>query len=201
MPLTNERRDISSYLASDDAFDELFPVHIQKLSKYHWTPLNVARSAALYLGADASARVLDIGAGVGKFCIAGSCFSRASFTGIEQRKNFVQLGNKVISQMGIRNASLMHGNFTDLDFANYTGIYFYNSFHENIVAADALDDKVECSPELYDLYTEKLHEKLNGMPAGTKLATFWLTISEIPGCYKLVDGQYSNLLKFWVKEA
>ena len=190
-----------SYLSSDEEFDGLFPIYIQELSKLHWTPLNVARTAAQFLGPDASAKIIDIGAGTGKFCIACSFFSAATFIGIEQRKNFVQIGNKVIKQLGRNNAELIHGNFMDVDLSQYTGIYFYNSFHENIVPADSLDETVERSPELYDLYTAEFISKLNNMPAGTRLATFWLAMSEIPGCYKLYESHYNNLLKLWKKES
>ena len=189
-----------NYLASDTEFDGLFPIHIQNLSAIHWTPLNVAAVAARFLAQNASARIIDIGAGVGKFCIAGSLYSKGTFTGIEQRKNFVAIGNKVIKQLGLRNVSLIHGNFTEIDLSGYTGIYFFNSFHENLVFADALDNKVEMSSELYELYSAHLTRQLNAMPVGTRLATFWLSIAEIPDCYKLQESHFNNLLKLWVKE-
>jgi len=189
------------YLASDQDFDNLFPIHIQNLSAIHWTPLNVAAVAARFLAPNATARIIDIGAGVGKFCIAGSLYTNGTFTGIEQRKNFVTIGNKVITQLGLQKASLLHGNFTELDISAYTGIYFFNSFHENLVFADALDNKVEMSTELYVQYSAHLLSQLNAMPAGTRLATFWLSITEIPGCYKLQESHFNNLLKLWIKES
>ena len=188
------------YLASDKEFDDLFPVHIQQLSAIHWTPLNVAAVAARFLVQNAGARIIDIGAGVGKFCIAGSMYAGGTYTGIEQRKNFVTIGNKVIKQLGIENVSLVHGNFTELDLRNYTGIYFFNSFHENLVFSDALDNKVEMSDELYELYNAHFLQQLHIMPVGTRLATFWLSVTEIPDCYKLLGSHFNNLLKLWVKE-
>ena len=188
------------YLSSDKDFDNLFPIHIQNLSAVHWTPLNVAAVAARFLAPNASASVIDIGAGVGKFCIAGSLYTKGTFTGIEQRKNFVTIGNKVIKQLGIANVSLLHGNFTELDISAYTGIYFFNSFHENLVFADALDNKVEMSTELFEQYSAHLLSQLNTMPVGTRLATFWLAITEIPGCYKLQESHFNHLLKLWIKE-
>ena len=189
------------YLASDQDFDDLFPIHIQNLSAIHWTPLNVAAVAARFLAPNARACVIDIGAGVGKFCIAGSLYTKGTFVGIEQRKNFVTIGNKVIKQLGLQNVALLHGNFTELDVSTYTGIYFFNSFHENLVFADALDNKVEMSTELYEQYSAHLLNLLNAMPVGTRLATFWLSITEIPGCYKLQESHFNNLLKLWIKES
>ncbi len=198
MYLTEETRN---YLSSDEVFDSQFPVYVQQLSRIHWTPLNVASTAAKFLAPDPQSRIIDIGAGVGKFCIAGSCYSKGAFTGIEQRKNFVTAGNKVIKTLGIERAQLIHGNFTELDLTSFTGIYFYNSFHENLVFSDALDNKVEVSTELFEQYSAHLLTQLNAMPIGTRLATFWLSITEIPGCYKLQESHFNNLLKLWVKES
>ena len=189
-----------NYFSSDAAFDNLFPIHIQKLSAIHWTPLNVAITAARFLAASDNARILDIGAGVGKFCIAGSFFTNGCFTGIEQRKNFVTIGNKVIRQFGLNKADLVHGNFTEIDMSLYNGIYFYNSFHENIVLSDSLDEQVERSSDLYNTYTNHLLLQLKERSVGTRLATYWLSITEIPACYKMYESHYKGLLKLWVKE-
>jgi hypothetical protein len=189
------------YLSSDAEFDSLFPIYVKDLSAIHWTPLSVASVAAKFLAPDANSRIIDIGAGVGKFCMAGSMYTEGTFVGIEQRKNFVTVGNKVIKKLGLQRASLIHGNFTELDLSPYTGIYFYNSFHENLVYSDALDNKVEMSTELFELYNAHLLSELNKMPIGTRLATYWLSVTEIPGCYKLQESHFNNLLKLWIKEA
>ena len=189
-----------TYFFSDAAFDSLFPIHIQKLSAIHWTPVNVAITAARFLNANGNAKILDIGAGVGKFCITGSFFTNGHFTGVEQRRNFVTIGNKMIKQFGLNKVELIHGNFTEIDMSLFNGIYFYNSFHENIVLADSLDEQVERSSELYNTYTAHLLARLNQMPVGTRLATDWLSITEIPACYRLYETHYNKLLKLWIKE-
>lgn len=186
--------------SSDAAFDALYPIYISSLSAIHWTPLEVAAKAAVFLAPDEQARVLDIGAGVGKFCIAGAHFAPGHFTGIEQRANFVKAGNKVARQLGMERVSLQHGNFMETDLRAYTGIYFYNSFHENIVHDDALDEKIELSSELYERYTDHLLHELKQMPVGTRLATYWLSIPEIPACYRERGSYFNDLLKLWIKE-
>jgi hypothetical protein len=189
-----------NYFYSDPVFDALFPVYVKQLSEVHWTPLNVAFTAARFLAPDNNARVIDIGAGVGKFCIAGKHAAQGVFTGIEQRKNFVTVGNKIIRQLGLFDVTLIHGNFTQLDLTQYTGIYFFNSFHENLVLSDSLDTNVERSTELFTHYNTILLTRLKAMPVGTRLATYWLSHSEIPACYKLYESHYNNLLKLWIKE-
>jgi hypothetical protein len=185
--------------SSDTAFDALFPIYIQELSVLHFTPLEVAITAAHFLAPDENARVIDIGAGIGKFCMAGSHFTKGRFTGIEQRQRFVHIGNKVIKRLDIDRVELRYGNFTDIEILGYTGIYFYNSFHENLVFSDALDKKVTFSAELYELYTAHFLKQLNAMPPGTRLATYWLGITEIPGSYQLLKTHFDDKLKLWVK--
>lgn len=191
---------VAGYFVSDHDFDSLYPYYIQKLSAVHWTPLNVAHTAANFLAIADNARILDIGAGVGKFCIAGGYHTRGVFTGIEQRKNFVKTGNKVVKRLGLKGVELLHGNFTELDLTQYAGVYFFNSFHENLVISDSLDDKIERSPELYAFYTSLLFARLNEMPVGTRLATYWLAVNEVPGSYRLCESLYEERLKLWVKE-
>ena len=189
-----------NYFLSDTAFDALFPVYIRQLSAVHWTPLKVACEAARFLAPDEHARVIDIGAGAGKFCIAGSHYARGSFTGIEQRKNFVTAGKKIVRQLNLFDVELIHGNFTQMSLQEYTGIYFFNAFHENLVIADSLDTKIERSVELYAMYNAHLFAQLKAMPPGTRLATYWLSANEVPGSYKLYESHFNNLLKLWIKE-
>jgi hypothetical protein len=193
------RTDIADYFVSDEAFDMLWPIHVRELSELHWTPLEVAKVAAQFLAPDADARIIDIGAGVGKFCIAGRYYTHGNFTGIEQRKALARIGNKVASELGMACVELRHANFMDVSLAGFTGIYFYNSFHENIAGDGPQDEKIERSPELYERYTEHLSAQLSAMPAGTRLATYWLSITEIPNCYQLRSSHFNDLLKLWVR--
>jgi SAM-dependent methyltransferase len=195
-----EEAIIDQHFTSDEAFDSNYPVYIRELSEIHWTPLAVIKVAARYLGPNAGSKVIDIGAGVGKFCIGGSHFAKGTFTGIEQRKNFVRVGKKVIKELGADRAELLHGNFVDFSLAGFDGIYFFNSFHENVVLADSLDELIDRSPELYDLYTKHLLSQLTQAPVGTRLATYWISTGEIPGSYRLVSSHFDTHLKLWVKD-
>ena len=48
-----------NFLSSDEDFDKLFPIYIQKLSGIHWTPLNVAAVVSRFLAPNANARVIE----------------------------------------------------------------------------------------------------------------------------------------------
>ena len=61
-----------SYNLNDTNFDQMYPIRIQKLSKMHWTPIEIANKAAKFLAYRPGIKVLDIGSGVGKFCLVGA---------------------------------------------------------------------------------------------------------------------------------
>ena len=60
------------WFTSDAQFNCLYPPSIQKLSGRYWTPLQSTRLAVQFLASDARARILDIGSGVGKFCLSAA---------------------------------------------------------------------------------------------------------------------------------
>jgi SAM-dependent methyltransferase len=185
---------------NDQQFHQLYPSPIQLLAAKHWTPLHVTWRIAQYLAPVENARVLDIGSGVGKFCLAAAhCRPSALFFGIEQRADLVTHAEAVQERLGLQNVLFMHGNFTQLDFRQYDHFYFYNSFYENLVSTDKIDDSIAYSTELYNYYNRCLYRKLDEMPAGTRLVTFHSLEEEIPPTYQLVEAQVECLLKCWIK--
>ncbi|MGZ8559365.1 MAG: class I SAM-dependent methyltransferase, partial [Chitinophagaceae bacterium] len=188
------------WLSSDEQFNQLYPLSIQLLARKHWTPLGVARKVANFLAADNNVRILDIGSGVGKFCLSAAYYKpKAFYYGVEQRKNLIANAETARETLHIENVSFIHGNFTQLDFKNYDHFYFYNSFYENLVGTDKIDDSIDYSGELYNYYNRYLYTQLAEKPGGTRLATFHSLEDEIPKSYHEVGSEFDNLLKFWIK--
>lgn len=189
-----------SYFRKDAAFDTLYPLHIRDLSQMHWTALDVSLEASNFLAAP-EARVLDIGSGVGKFCIAAGVYHpEATFYGVEQREELFHHAQIAKEQVGVSNVQFIYGNLMDLDYDQYDHFYFYNPFYENIEPKSRIDYTVRTSFELYHQYTLFIYEMLNKKPAGTKLVTFHAPDKQIPASYQLTDNSYSRVLKMWVKE-
>ena len=69
---------------SDAALDEVFPEELRERSVLQWTPVAIAMRAAELLAPAPGARVLDVGAGVGKVCLVGALMTEATWWGIEQ---------------------------------------------------------------------------------------------------------------------
>jgi len=173
---------------------------MRALAVKHWTPLHITWRVARYLAPADHARVLDIGSGIGKFCLAAAWWKpSACFFGVEQRKDLVMHAEAARKSLGLDNVQFIHGNFTRLDFDQYDHFYFYNSFYENLVATDKIDDNIAYSSELYDYYNHYLYKKLDEKPPGTRLVTFHSLEEEIPPSYQLVEAQVEDLLKFWIK--
>jgi SAM-dependent methyltransferase len=184
----------------DATFDDLYPEHIQGLSKMHWTPVEIARKAGDFL-AIPDARVLDIGSGVGKFCItAGFFHPETTFHGIEQREELYKIAKIAKGEINLPNVNFIHGNLTGLDFKDFDHFYFYNAFYENIEPDSRIDYAVKTSFELYHRYSRLVYEMLDKKPQETRLVTFHSTDSQVPPGYQLVNNSYNSVLKMWIKE-
>ena len=196
----DKRIDADRWYSSDEQFNELYPISIQELSKRHWTPLAVARKAANFLTVQDNVRILDIGSGVGKFCLGAAFYKPKGFYyGVEQRKYLIEHAEAAKERLQLENVSFLNGNFTQLDFKNFDHFYFYNSFYENLVWTNKIDNNIHYSGELYNYYNRYLYQQLDQKKPGTRLATFHSMEDEIPKSYHEVGSELDNLLKFWIK--
>lgn len=195
-----QETQIDKWFESDTEFHRLYPLEIRKLALNHWTPLEVAKKAAQFLAAEKNVRILDIGSGVGKFCLSAAYFMpNATYYGVEQRKSLIENAEAARQLLRLKNVSFIHGNFTQLDFRNYNHFYFYNSFYENLSGTRKIDDSIDYSSELYHYYCRYLFKQLDQMPAGTRVATFHSLEDEMPPDYHVVGSDDENILKFWIR--
>jgi len=196
-----ERRgQFNQWFVTDDQFNNLYSPEIRLLAKRHWTPLSIARKAAQFLAAEKHVRILDIGSGVGKFCLGAAHFMPlAEYHGVEQRKNLVEKAEIVRENLQLNNVRFIHGNFTQLNFRHYDHFYFFNSFYENLSGTDKIDDTIAYSGELYNYYNRYLFKQLEQVRAGTRLATYHSLEDEIPPCFHEVGSEADGQLKFWIK--
>jgi len=191
---------IDTWYDSDTRFNDLYPVPIQLLALRHWTPLHITRSVAQYLAPTDHCKILDVGSGVGKFCLTAAHYMpSAVFFGVEQRRDLVMHAETARTILGLKNTHFIHANFTQLDFRQYDHFYFYNSFYENLVATDKIDDSIAYSTELYNYYNRLMYKKLDAMSVGTRLVTFHSLEEEVPPAFHLVEAHAEGLLKFWIK--
>jgi SAM-dependent methyltransferase len=195
-----ENSVIDGWFESDDQLHRLYPKSIELLANKHWTPLRVANLAIQFLATHEGVKILDIGSGVGKFCLAGAYYQpRARFFGVEQRRHLVEHAETARRIVGFTNVHFLSLNMTQLDFKQFDHFYFYNSFYENLMDTDKIDGSVKCSPPLYNYYNRVLYKKLAEMPIGTRIVTYHCLEGRIPWGYQLLDEHRSPFLKFWMK--
>lgn len=201
MPLLAQKNYYTNkWFIDDEAFHELYPLPIQKLADKHWTPLRVAECVAEFLIPEDGAKVLDIGSGVGKFCLAASHYKpNGLFYGIEQRKDLLDNAVEAGYKLELDNITFLHGNFTQLDFSEFNHFYFYNSFYENIEGTEKIDYTIQHSLSLYNYYNLYLFNQLKKLPVGTRVATYHTWEDQMPPGYYIVKTQFDKLLKFWIK--
>lgn len=191
---------LKSLFTDDLRFDQLFAKRIQAKAARHWTPVEVAKAAADFLAPDKDVHVLDIGSGIGKFCLTAAYHKPdAIFYGVEQRKDLCNYAFDVSCKFGIYNVSFIHGNFTQLDFRQFDSFYFFNSFYENLEGTEKIDYTIEHSLSLYNYYNRYLYKELEQKRNGTRIATYHSLEDEIPPCYYVVKTEFNGMLKFWVK--
>lgn len=194
------RNTVDHWFRTDASLNKIYPKSIQLLAARHWTPLHVTQLAAPFLVTHPGVKVLDIGSGVGKFCLAGAYYKwHGSFYGVEQRKDLIAHAEKAREELKLENAHFIHSNITELDFRQYNHFYFFNSFYENLMDTDKIDNNVNYSTSLFNFYHKQLYKKLKEMPAGTRLVTYHCLHNKIPAEYHVVDSNIENLLKFWIK--
>lgn len=206
MKLERLRRALREHApVRDEDFDAVYPLPYQRASARYWTPVETARRAADLLVGEGARRVLDVGAGVGKFCLVGAaCARRATFTGIEQRSHLVEAAREAIRALGAARVTMIHGRLDEISTAPFDAFYFYNPFAENIFGpASRLDDTVALSRTQYEADVRRSVAMLGAARPGTRVVTFYGFGGAMPRGYDLVHAEYRNggTLQLWLKSA
>jgi SAM-dependent methyltransferase len=186
----------------DDTFDRLYPDWGRRLSRVHWTPVTTARRAAQWLVSRPGVRVLDVGAGVGKFALVGSLVTDGVFYGIEQRQQFVEAAQAAARGVGAKRAHFLHGNMMTLKWEMFDAYYLYNPFLEELHADDLTRSQL-MQADVLRTYVDFVQRQLARAPVGTRVATFHGFGGEMPPFYELQPqhGMAVEHLELWIRRA
>jgi len=192
----------SHELIRDREFDNLFPDKYQKLSETHWTPVEIARRAAQLLVIDSTTRVLDVGSGVGKFCLVGALTTPGQFVGVEQRTHLVKFAQKLVTTFQIPRVKFVEGDVRSLDWSQFHGFYIYNPFVENLYSSDVqIDQTVKFGEIRYKELVQWVQKRLHLLPVGTRVVTYHGFGGEMPPGYelKVEEPGEGDFLRLWIK--
>jgi SAM-dependent methyltransferase len=193
----------ASDVDEDDLFDRRLPRQLQLKSSVHLTPVAVARRAARLLAPEPGMRVLDIGAGPGKFCVIAALeVPTCSFVGVELRPHLVQLARKLAARLSVTNASFVGGDAFELDWSEYDAFYFYNPFVEQLHDPSlALDRSLTLAPDRYLEYVIRAGKRLASARIGARVVTYHGFGASAPPGYDLIERHPigTDSLELWIK--
>ena len=185
----------------DFAFDLYLPASLRAVSDVHWTPVDVCRRAAELLRDAGARRVLDVGAGAGKFCVLGALTTSLDFTGVEQRAGLVAVAQRVARFLRVApRARFVHGVFQDVALADFDALYFFNPFGESLLeGGDPIDTGVELTRARYDRDVACVEDALARMGEGTLVLTYHGFGGHLPDAYELLRDEPAgtDALKLW----
>jgi len=195
--------DVASILTDDSAFDERLPIGLQVHAATFFTPVHVAAYAARLLAPARGMRVLDVGAGAGKFCIAaGLAVPTSEFVGVEWRPHLVDLANALARELCVPNVRFIHGDALELDWSTFDSFYFFNPFAEQLTDKQpVLDRTIEIDPDNFIRCVYGVREKLAGARVDTRVVTYHGFGAPPPRGYErsLTEPVLCRRLELWIK--
>jgi predicted RNA methylase len=188
----------------DWAFDRFLPKSLGVVSAQFWTPIEVATRVADWLDDFNIRTVMDIGSGVGKFCVVAALSANCNFLGVEQRPRLVRTARHLARLFRVQDrVRFLHGEFGDDPLPIADAYYLYNPFGENLVGpVDHLDEDVELGEERYFREVRALERFLKEAPTGTFVVTYNGFGAELPRSYTelRVDRALPNVLRLSRKD-
>lgn len=187
-------------LVDDRVFDDVYPLHIRGASSVHWTPVEVGVRAAKLLAIEPRARLLDIGSGVGKFCIVAAAVTDARVRGIEHRPHLVEIAERAAARVGV-DVTFTARTFGPQDAEGVDGIYLFNPFAENVCAlSDSIDVTVEHSAARFKRDVAAAEDLFRDARVGTRVVTYCGFGGRLPAGYTLSTRERcAGTIELWVK--
>lgn len=170
----------------------------------YWTPLAAAKRAAEWLDDLGIRTVVDIGSGVGKFCVAGALLGKCRFIGLEQYASLVTSARELVDLFDLNDrVSFVAGTLGVVPTPVGEAYYFFNPFGDYWFGSD---DFSQASAD----FTHSGHadavaaaeELLRFVPVGTCVLTYNGFGGRVPAGYELirVDWELRGVLRLWRKQ-
>nr|WP_232227642.1 methyltransferase domain-containing protein [Leptospira wolbachii] len=159
---------------TDTLWDSYLPEKFQTLSPFQWTPISVIERTWKYLSADGVTSVVDLGSGVGKFCIHLSLLSNHSIDilGLEDREELVSLSNSLKVNWETPNVEFRKENFLKEFPVGRSHYYCFNPLYETMKGSHSIDSIKQKSAIQFLKDLQSLKQNLLLLTPKSKLITF-----------------------------
>jgi predicted RNA methylase len=185
----------------DEAFDEIYPDAVRRLSAAHWTPVRICARVIELLALPAGARLLDIGAGVGKFCIVAAALSRARVRGVEREPEFAKAAREAARRLGVE-VEFIDGEFDTQRIEEVDAAYLFNPFTEAIpLPGIAMTPPANGFAERAAADVAAAERFLRGARIGMRLVTYYGFGGTVPHDYRRLAKEWweGGVLDLWEK--
>jgi SAM-dependent methyltransferase len=148
-------------------------------------------------------RLLDVGAGVGKFCIVAAAMSGARVRGVERSPYFAQVARAAAVRLGVT-VDIADGTLEDEAPSSVDALYFFNPFAETpnvpgVVVEGSRDELLARARR--DVATAEAF--LERADVGTQVVTFFGFGGRMPRAFERVarEACAGGVLDLWKKRA
>jgi len=186
---------------SEQDFLAALPEHLRAADELHFTPVWVIELVAEWLRGFEVDRVLDIGSGVGKFCLMSAALNPdIAFVGVERRLELHSVAQGFKRDFPELKLDCILADVLDLDLSAFRVFYLYNPFYEHVADEAALNQEFELYESAFEQYQNALRKRLQALPLGTIVIAYHGEQNELPYTYELQKQSPDGLLKMWVKK-
>jgi SAM-dependent methyltransferase len=151
----------------------------------------------MHFGERGVRRVLDVGCGPGKFCVAAA-LSRPdlNFCGVDRSVDLTITATAVAATLRASNTEFRAGDALDAPWHDFDGFYFFNPFAEDAPSTSVKGDSSRAGTHLL-----RVAELLGEAARGATVVTYHGLGGPIPSTYDLAAEEPvgSGALRVWVK--
>lgn len=183
-------------------------------SDLFWTPVEVTARGVAWLDEVGAGPVMDLGSGVGKWCVAAARLSPGRrYVGVEHRADLVRVATSLARDLGVADrvafhhaavhdlASMAHPELAPI-LAETEAFYLFNPFGEHLAPDDEhLDEAVAFSEDGFRRDVAATRALLSTRPPGTFVLVYNGFGGAMPEGYEPVrsdlEGRYT--LRLWLK--
>jgi hypothetical protein len=187
-------------VAIDDAvFDRMYPDHLRRLSRLHWTPVSVGLRAAAMLAPEPGMCVLDAGAGAGKLCCVAALSHTARWHGLDSDPSMVAAASATARALGIEDCTSFEvGDLTELDWRGFDSVYLYNPFEALLFGHRP---GAWQGAAMFAEGVARVEQRLSELATGTRAVTFHGFGGKMPPGFVRAESEAADgALALWIKQ-